>query len=127
MISSEQYLIQAELTLAAARTLHQTGFVAAAVSRGYYAAFYLACALLAIDGIHLRKHTAVISRFGILYARSRALDPHYHWLLMQGHRLRRDADYGPWEESPDPGQSAWIISETQGFLVAVREFIGGPT
>lgn len=124
MISPGQYLSQSDVSLAAARMLHDGGFVAAAVSRGYYAAFYVASALLARDGIHLRKHTAVISRFGVLFARTRALDPRYHWLLMQGHQLRKDADYGPWEELPNPGQSEWIISETEEFLLAVREFIG---
>jgi len=123
LILPEQYFTRSEAALAAARVLRDAGFTFEAVSRGYYAAFYTASALLASNGISLTKHSAVVARYGLLYARTAVLDPRYHWLLISAGRLRIRADYGPWDGSVKPRDAEWVISEATEFLVAVREFM----
>jgi uncharacterized protein (UPF0332 family) len=51
-------------SVAAATVLANGGFTEAAVSRAYYAAFYLAQAALATKDISRSKHSGVIAAFG---------------------------------------------------------------
>ena len=51
-------------SLAAAASLSKEGFSEAAISRAYYAAFYLAQAALATKDISRSKHSGVIAALG---------------------------------------------------------------
>jgi len=66
---NRQKLVQAlikksKTSLAAATALSRDGFTEAAISRAYYAAFYLAQAALATKDISRSKHSGVIAAFG---------------------------------------------------------------
>ena len=49
----------AEQSLAAARALRDLGMLNDALSRSYYAAFHVACALLVTEGVEPRRHRAL--------------------------------------------------------------------
>ena len=57
-------LAKSRKSLAAATVLARDGFTEAAISRAYYAAFYLAQAALATKDISRSKHSGVIAAFG---------------------------------------------------------------
>ncbi len=70
MTPEQQALLdKARRSLEAARSLIQQGFYDFAVSRAYYAMFYIAEALLDQEGLSFSSHAAVISAFGQHLAR----------------------------------------------------------
>lgn len=86
-------LEKAKASLAAAQTLLREGYADFAASRGYYAMFYVAEALLLALGHSYSKHAAVIAAFGREYAKTGALDPKFHRLLLDAYRIRNVGDY----------------------------------
>lgn len=88
-------LLAARDSLSAARLLLQGGYPPFAVSRAYYAMFYVAQAFLEGLGLSFSKHSAVISAFGREFARAGKVPAEFHRLLLEAQELRNDADYGP--------------------------------
>ena len=64
-----------------------------AVSRAYYAMFYVAEALLYEIGLSFSSHRAVIAAFGKYFAKTKILDPKYHQYLVTAFELRNVGDY----------------------------------
>ncbi|WP_242041241.1 HEPN domain-containing protein [Leptolyngbya sp. FACHB-261] len=65
MTPEQQALLdKAHRSLVAAQSLIERGFYDFAVSRAYYAMFYIAEALLDLEGLSFSSHAAVISAFG---------------------------------------------------------------
>jgi uncharacterized protein len=65
-------------SLAAATVRARDGFTEAAISRAYYAAFYLAQAALATKDISRSKHSGVIAAFGEHLTKKRLLPEALH-------------------------------------------------
>jgi uncharacterized protein (UPF0332 family) len=71
MTPEQQALLhKAQRSLEASQNLIEQGFYEFAVSRAYYAMFYIAEALLDQEGLSFSTHAAVISAFGQYLARS---------------------------------------------------------
>ena len=85
-------------SLAAAATLLRDGFPEAAVSRAYYAAFYLAQAALATKDISRNKHSGVIAAFGETLTKRSILADKLHKLLRNLYELRITSDYSVEDE-----------------------------
>jgi len=87
------YRERAWQSLEAARQLASCGYPEFAVSRAYYAVFYLAKALLLQDGVEVNKHSAVIASFHQKFVKTGRLPmaegQRLHWLF----ELRNLADY----------------------------------
>jgi len=79
------YRERAWQSLEAARQLASCGYPEFAVSRAYYAVFYLAKALLLQDGVEVNKHSAVIASFHQKFVKTGRLPvaegQTLHWLL----------------------------------------------
>ncbi len=71
-------------SLQAARLLSDQGFFNFAVSRSYYAMFYVAEAFLLGEGLSFSKHSAVISGFGKHFIKTGRIQPHFSPLLDRG-------------------------------------------
>jgi uncharacterized protein (UPF0332 family) len=63
-IDQENLLKKAEVTVQAAKTLDAGGYTDSAVSRAYYAMFYVAPALLLEQGLTFSKHGSLLAAFG---------------------------------------------------------------
>lgn len=87
-------LDKARKSLEAARLLMDDGYYDFAVSRAYYAMFYVAEALLSHLGQAYGKHAAVIAAFGREFAKSKKIDPKFHQWLIAAQNLRNTGDYG---------------------------------
>jgi len=88
-------------SLEAAAALLADGFLESAVSRAYYATFYLAQAALATKDISRNKHSGVIAAFGENLAKNGPLPEKLHKTLLSLYDLRITSDYSV-EESPTP-------------------------
>ena len=91
--STDDYLRQAEDSLAAAELLLSEDFAGYAAARAYYSMFYLAQAFLATRGLASSKHSGVVSMFGHEFAKSGVLPEQFHRYLIRAGQLRLLADY----------------------------------
>jgi uncharacterized protein (UPF0332 family) len=64
-----------------------------AVSRAYYAMFYIAEALLLSRGLAYSKHSAVIAAFGREFAKAGVVPPEFHAHLRAASEARNISDY----------------------------------
>ena len=113
---------RAEQTLAAAGALFEAGFYLEVVSRCYYAMFYAAKAALALQGVHVHKHSAVISAFGRNLANTGFIPRRMHRALIAAFKDRGAADYDlGWEPTREKAQLR--MSETEEFVSEVGRYL----
>ena len=94
MNSEESEILDiASQNLQAAELLIQQGFYGISASRGYYALFYIAEALLLRRGLHFSKHSAVIAAYGKEFAKTGDLDPRFQGYLVKAQEVRQTSDY----------------------------------
>ena len=108
---------------AAAQSLIEQGFYDFAVSRAYYAMFYVAEALLDQEGLSFSSHAAVISAFGQYLARPGKVPTEFHRQLIDAQAQRTRADY---DSQPDLSQldAETLISQAKVFLTTARRTLG---
>lgn len=123
MTPEQQALIEkSQRSLEAAQSLVQQGFYDFAVSRAYYAMFYIAEALLDHEGLSFSSHSAVISAFGLHLARPEKIPSSFHRYLIDAQAQRTRADYDP---QPDLVQTdaELVIHQAQELLVIAIEYL----
>lgn len=86
-------LDKAQRSIDAARSLTDQGFHDFSISRGYYAMFYIAEALLDNEGLSFSSHAAVISAFGRYLAHAGKVPMEFHRYLIDAQAQRTLADY----------------------------------
>lgn len=92
------------------------------MSRVYYAAFYVAQALLDALGISFSSHRGVISAFGKEFAQKGRLDPRFHRLLITAFEKRQQADY--WVETGlELDEVGELLAETDSFIHAAKGWL----
>ena len=119
----ERLLELADVSLAAARSLfrEEEEFARFAASRGYYAMFYAAEAVLLSKGLSFSRHSAVIAAFGQHFAGEELLPSELHTNLQSAFRHRNLGDY-----STDPflGETAdRILRDATAFVDSVRAYL----
>ena len=112
-------LIKAQRSLEAAQNLIEQGFYDFAVSRAYYAMFYIAEALLDQEGLSFSSHAAAISAFGQHLARPGKIPIEFHRQLIDAQAQRTRADYDP---APDLSEldAETLVSQAQVFLTIAK-------
>lgn len=120
--ASAKLLQKSLLSLEVAEELYQSKRYEFAVSRAYYAMFYVAEALLYEKGLSFKKHSAVHSAFGEHFAKRKELDPKYHsWLIAAlGNRISSDYDI---EASLSEKDAKITIAQAHEFLQAARQYL----
>lgn len=91
--SVDDYLRQADESLAAAELLLSEDFAGYAAARAYYGMFYVAQAFLATRGLASSKHSGVVSMFGHEFAKSSDVPAYFHRYIIRAGELRLLADY----------------------------------
>jgi uncharacterized protein (UPF0332 family) len=86
-------LTKARRSLAAARRLAADGDLDFAVSRAYYAMFYVAQAFLLGRGLRYSKHSAVIAAFGQEFAKPDEALREFHHGIVEAQDARTLGDY----------------------------------
>lgn len=115
-------LRKADRHLRSAQLLLESEDIDSAVSRAYYAAFYLAEALLDALGQSFSSHRAVISAFGLEFAKTGRLDARFHRLLISAFEKRQQADYLP-ETGLLPSDVATLLDEVKEFRLASQTWL----
>lgn len=121
MTPEQQALLnKAQRSLAASQSLIEQGFYDFAVSRAYYAMFYVAEALLDREGLSFSSHAAVVSAFGQYLARPGKVPVEFHRHLIDAQAQRTRADYDP---NPDLSQldATRLVSQAQAFLITAGQ------
>ncbi|MCZ7627288.1 MAG: DNA-binding protein [Candidatus Methylomirabilota bacterium] len=125
-MSEVEALIQkAKESLDAARSLLRDGYPDFAASRAYYAMFYVAEALLAIMGQSYRKHSAVITAFGLEYAKQAKLDAKFHQYLIAAQNYRNVGDYGI-EAHVSKADAESVCAWAEAFIRVAEPLLSAP-
>jgi uncharacterized protein (UPF0332 family) len=116
-------LKKAKESLRAARLLAEQRLNDFAVSRAYYAMFYVAEAFLLGEGSAFSRHAAVISEFGRLFAKTRRVPEEFHRFLIEAQDSRNVGDYdtGPGFSNDHAAEQ---ISRAEEFLKLAERMIG---
>jgi uncharacterized protein (UPF0332 family) len=86
-------LAKAKRSLEGAILLLNNDFPELAVSRAYYAMFYIAEAFILEKGLSFSSHSAVISAFGKNFAKEEGEFRKFHRVLINAQDLRNRSDY----------------------------------
>lgn len=121
MTPEQQALLdKAHRSLVAAQSLIQQGFYDFAVSRAYYAMFYVAEALLDQEGLTFSSHAAVISAFGQHLARTGKVPVEFHRQLIDAQAQRTRADYDP-QSDLSQLDAETVLNQAQAFLATAQQ------
>ncbi|MFA6990403.1 MAG: HEPN domain-containing protein [Candidatus Gastranaerophilaceae bacterium] len=110
-----QLLNKSKDSLRGAFALFDSGLYAFAVSRAYYAMFYLAEAILLNEDFNYSKHSAVISAFGNNFIKTGKIPVQFHRYLIDGQSLRNIADYDV-ATTIEEDEAKTEIEHTQEFI-----------
>ncbi len=94
-----------------------------AVSRAYYAMFYVAEALLLSEGLAFSKHSAVIAAFGERFAKTGRVPAEFHRYLLDGVDRRNSGDYGLGPEL-SKAEADKQITHAERFLELAEQLLG---
>lgn len=84
----EALLKKADESIKAAKLLFDNGLFGFAVSRAYYAMFYIVGAVLLIKGLCFSKHKAVVSAFGQHFVKTNIFEHKFHRYLVEAFEQR---------------------------------------
>ena len=112
---SFRILQRAQQSIAAADMLCVHALYGFAVSRAYYAMFYIAEALRLAKGLSFSKHAAVIAAFGEHFAKRGLLSPLFHRHLVEAFEKRQIGDYA-FDEEIEPADARCQIERAAVFL-----------
>ncbi len=118
----EALLKKALDSIKGARLLSDDELYGFAVSRAYYAMFYLVSAVLLTKGLNFSKHQAVVAAFGQHFVKTGIFKHKFHQYLVEAFEQRQIGDYEPMEEiTKETAQKS--IDRAEEFLVAVRAYL----
>ena len=109
-------------SLDAAAALVRDGFAEAAISRAYYAAFYLAQAALATRDISRSKHSGIIAAFGEHLTKKDLLPENLHKTLVNLYGSRVTSDYSL-EDTPSSEQAKEALKAANEFAQALEAYL----
>lgn len=87
--------------------------------------FYCAEALLLTKDLSFSKHSAVISAFGREFAKTGALPPEFHRILIDSRQLREQGDYDA-KAAIDEAICSEQILRTRRFVDVVAAYLRDP-
>ncbi|MEL6551857.1 MAG: HEPN domain-containing protein [Cyanobacteria bacterium J06621_11] len=116
-MNEEQTLLiaKAKESLQAARLLSDQQMYGFSASRAYYSMFYVAQAFLIGENLTFSSHSAVISSFGKVFAKTKRLNSKFHRYLIDAAQTRTDGDYST-ARTVTAGEAFESISQAQEFI-----------
>lgn len=94
----EALIKKAEDSIRGAKLLFDNELYSFAVSRAYYAMFYLVSAILLTKCLSFSKHQAVVASFGQHFIKTMIFEQKFHHYLVEAFEQRQIGDYEPLEE-----------------------------
>jgi uncharacterized protein (UPF0332 family) len=99
------------------------GHFRAAVSRAYYAVFYMASAALFSRSVQRAKHSGVESAFSQYLVKPGDIEPEFSQLYQRARRQREEADYA--EEPIDEVAARQTLADAERFVDRLERFLRG--
>ena len=109
-------------SLAGATALSKEGLTEGAISRAYYAVFYLAQAALAAKDISRSKHSGVIAAFGEHLTKKGVLPEDLHKAFLHLYDSRITSDYGV-EDAPSPDETKEALEAARKFTKSLETYL----
>lgn len=98
------------------------GFSGVAVTRGYYACFYAASALLLSRGITRSKHSGVLSAFRQHFIKPGIIEPEYSDMYGEAFDARHIADYDM-VGTLEPAEAQKTFANARRFVARVEAYL----
>ncbi|MEE8400776.1 MAG: HEPN domain-containing protein [Candidatus Hydrothermarchaeaceae archaeon] len=119
MSEIEEHIGTAEEKLKAAKVLLTQGLYNDAISRGYYSMFHAAKAILLLKDINPKKHSGVISMFGLHFVNKGYIEEVHGKALTKGAEYRGSADYDiTFRATEEMAES--VIQDAERFLDRIK-------
>jgi len=118
----DKHIRKSERSLKAARILFEEGDYDFAISRSYYAMFYMAQALLFRRGLVFSKHASVISGFYQEFVKTGKLDSSLHQAFHKSFEVRQEGDYFV-DFVIEEGKTLEFLEKAQDFLIATKKLL----
>ncbi|MBQ6381693.1 MAG: HEPN domain-containing protein [Clostridia bacterium] len=93
MALAKYRLERAKDSLKASKILLDDEMFSDSANRSYYAVFYAINALFSLTGKSFKKHTGVITNFGLDYIQTGIIEPEYGHIANLAFRVRTKTDY----------------------------------
>ncbi|MBI5953410.1 MAG: HEPN domain-containing protein [Chloroflexi bacterium] len=113
---------KAERAIQSAENVMQDGDLDFAVSRVYYAMFYIASALLGEKELYFSKHGGIHGAFAQHFVKTGEFDPKYQRWLVTTFSQRITGDYGATSDFilEDVRE---IVAQARDFLIAAKNYL----
>lgn len=98
------------------------GHFRAAVSRAYYAVFYIATAALFSHSVQRSKHAGVESAFSQFLVKPGHIEPEYSRLYQRARRQREEADYAD-DPQVDETTAQQTLADAERFVDRLERFL----
>ncbi len=115
-------LQKAKKDLQAAQMLYYEDICDSSVNRSYYAMFHALRALLAIDGVDFKKHSAVISYFRKEYVKTGKFSIEYSEIIGNAFNIRNSSDYEDFYLLSKIEVEEQIVN-AEKFIIAIEEYV----
>ena len=122
-IALADYRIEkAKRTLAVAKLLFDDGAYLDSVNRSYYSIFHAARALLALEKVEFKKHSAVISHFQRYYIKTKIFADKFSDIIFNAFEVRNESDYEDFYVLSKEDTEQQIKDATE-FIDAIEKYI----
>lgn len=98
------------------------GGYANCANRAYYTIFYSIRALLALDGLDFKKHSAVIGKFNELYVKEHIFETVYSSIVKDAFRVRGKSDYDDFYLL-DKEEVMQQLANAEQFVAAISRYL----
>lgn len=122
IVLSDKRMEKAQKKLNAAEYLLNGGFYEDAISRGYYAMYHAAKAVLALKDVEPKRHAGVLSMFGLHVIQGEDADVYLGKALAHSKEGREKSDYDEFAKM-EKEDAEFVIEEARDFIDKVERVI----
>ena len=113
---------KSEESIKAAGLLFDNDLFGFAVSRAYYAMFYLVSAVLLTKNMNFSKHKAVVAAFGQHFVKTNIFEHKFHRYLVESFEQRQIGDYEVLDDITEETAQR-TINRAEEFMIAVKDYL----
>lgn len=113
---------KSEESIKAAGLLFDNNLFGFAVSRAYYAMFYLVSAVLLTKHMNFSKHKAVVAAFGQHFVKTNIFEHKFHRYLVESFEQRQIGDYEVLDDITEETAQR-TINSAEEFMIAVKDYL----
>jgi uncharacterized protein (UPF0332 family) len=118
----DAYLARSHEEIDTARLLFANGKYKVALTRAYYAIFYVASAMLLSEGIKRSKHSGVQSAFRQSFIKAGVIEAEYSDIYGAARDARELSDYELWF-MPAEEFTETIIADAERFVARIEQYL----